>query len=77
MLVAATAYRMLTRWKEHEVRKDDVVLVWGGAGGLGSMAIQICKAHGAKVIAVVSEGDDTIGAEADEVLTLVIEDDDA
>ena len=54
MLVAATAYRMLTRWKEHEVRKDDVVLVWGGAGGLGSMAIQICKAFGAKPIAVVS-----------------------
>lgn len=59
MLVAATAYRMLTRWKEHEVRKDDVVLVWGGAGGLGSMAIQICKAFGAKAVAVVS-GEDKI-----------------
>ncbi len=54
MLVGATAYRMLTRWKEHEVRKDDVVLIWGGAGGLGSMAIQICKAFGAKPVAVVS-----------------------
>ncbi len=59
MLVAATAYRMLTRWREHEVRKDDVVLVWGGAGGLGSMAIQICKAFGAKAIAVVS-GEDKV-----------------
>lgn len=59
MLVAATAYRMLTRWQEHEVRKDDVVLVWGGAGGLGSMAIQICKAFGAKAIAVVS-GEDKV-----------------
>ncbi len=59
MLVGATAYRMLTRWKEHEVRKDDVVLIWGGAGGLGSMAIQICKAFGAKSIAVVS-GEDKI-----------------
>ena len=59
MLVGATAYRMLTRWQEHEVKKDDVVLIWGGAGGLGSMAIQICKAFGAKPIAVVS-GDDKV-----------------
>src|SRR3990167_11128035 len=59
MLVGATAYRMLTRWKEHEVRNDDVVLIWGGAGGLGSMAIQICKAFGAKPIAVIS-GEDKI-----------------
>ena len=59
MLVGATAYRMLNRWKEHEVRKDDVVLIWGGAGGLGSMAIQICKAVGAKPIAVVS-GEDKV-----------------
>jgi len=58
-LVGATAYRMLTRWQEHEVRKDDVVLIWGGAGGLGSMAIQICKAFGAKAIAVVS-GEDKV-----------------
>lgn len=59
MLVGATAYRMLYRWREHEVQKDDVVLIWGGAGGLGSMAIQICKAAGAKAIAVVS-GEDKI-----------------
>jgi crotonyl-CoA carboxylase/reductase len=31
-----------------------VVLVWGGAGGLGSMAIQIARAKGAIPIAVVS-----------------------
>lgn len=54
MLVGATAYRMLLGWGEHSVRKDDVVLVWGGAGGLGSMAIQIAKAKGAIPIAVVS-----------------------
>jgi crotonyl-CoA carboxylase/reductase len=39
------------------VKKDDVVLVWGGAGGLGSMAIQICRALGARPIAMVSGTD--------------------
>lgn len=54
MLVGATAYRMLLGWEERALRKDDVVLIWGGAGGLGSMAIQICRAKGAIPIAVVS-----------------------
>ncbi len=57
MLVGATAYRMLYGWDEHALRKDDVVLIWGGAGGLGSMAIQIVRAAGGKAIAVVSEDD--------------------
>lgn len=57
MLVGATAYRMLHRWGEHKVAKDDLVLIWGGAGGLGSMAIQICVAAGAKPIAVISSDD--------------------
>ncbi len=59
MLVGATAYRMLHGWPEHKVREGDVVLVWGGAGGLGSMAIQIVKAAGGIPIAVVS-GDDKV-----------------
>ncbi|MCA9523793.1 MAG: crotonyl-CoA carboxylase/reductase, partial [Myxococcales bacterium] len=54
MLVGATAYRMLLGWDEHQVMKDDVVLIWGGAGGLGSMAIQIVKARGGVPIAVIS-----------------------
>ena len=54
MLVGATAYRMLHNWPPHNVREDDVVLVWGGAGGLGSMAIQIARLAGAKPVAVVS-----------------------
>ena len=53
-LVGATAYRMLHGWPPHDVREGDVVLVWGGSGGLGSMAIQIARAAGAKVVAVVS-----------------------
>ena len=57
MLVGATAYRMLYRWDEHALSEGDVVLVWGGAGGLGSMAIQIARARGAVPVAVVSSDD--------------------
>ncbi|MBE7411888.1 MAG: crotonyl-CoA carboxylase/reductase [Leptospiraceae bacterium] len=57
MLVAATAYRMLHHWKPNNVKPDDVVLIWGGAGGLGAMAIQIVKAAGGVPIAVVSSDD--------------------
>lgn len=57
MLVGATAYRMLTGWGEHQIRKNDVALIWGGAGGLGSMAIQIARAKGAIPVAVVSSDD--------------------
>jgi crotonyl-CoA carboxylase/reductase len=54
MLVGATAYRMLMGWGQHALRPGDAVLVWGGAGGLGSMAIQISCALGATPVAVVS-----------------------
>jgi len=54
MLVGATAYRMLMGWAPHQVEKDDVVLVWGGAGGLGCQAIQIAAARGAIPVAVIS-----------------------
>jgi crotonyl-CoA carboxylase/reductase len=57
MLVGATAYRMLLGWDEHAIRENDAVLVWGGAGGLGSMAIQIAKAKNAIPIAVISSDD--------------------
>lgn len=54
MLVGATAYRQLMGWDPHTVKPGDPVLIWGGSGGLGSMAIQIVKAQGGIPIAVVS-----------------------
>ncbi|MFA7248900.1 MAG: crotonyl-CoA carboxylase/reductase [Dehalococcoidia bacterium] len=55
MLVGATAYRQLMGWPPHTVRPGDPVLIWGGSGGLGSMAIQIVKDAGGIPIAVVSD----------------------
>jgi crotonyl-CoA carboxylase/reductase len=56
-LVGATAWRMLHGWGVNSVKEGDVVLIWGGAGGLGSMAIQIVKEAGATPVAVVSGED--------------------
>jgi crotonyl-CoA carboxylase/reductase len=53
-LVGTTAYRMLFGWPPHMLQKDDVVLVWGGSGGLGSQAIQLATHVGARAVAVVS-----------------------
>ncbi|NJO38787.1 MAG: crotonyl-CoA carboxylase/reductase [Rhizobiales bacterium] len=57
VLTHATAYRMLFGHPPHHLRPGDNVLVWGGAGGLGSMAIQIIAASGGNAIAVISEED--------------------
>ncbi|MCP4359854.1 MAG: crotonyl-CoA carboxylase/reductase [Chloroflexi bacterium] len=54
-LVGTTAYRMLFGWEGNTVQEGDVVLVWGGSGGLGGQAIQLAKVHGAQAIAVVSD----------------------
>ena len=53
-LVGCTAYRMLHGWSGNTLREGDVVLVWGGSGGLGTQAIQLCRNAGARAIAVVS-----------------------
>ncbi len=55
MLCASTAYRMLMGWEPNTVKDGDYVLVWGAAGGLGSMALQITRALGGKAIAVISD----------------------
>lgn len=57
ILTGATAYRQLTGWQPNVVRPGDPVLIWGGTGGLGSMAIQITRFLGGIPIAVVSSED--------------------
>src|SRR5437867_3775393 len=53
-LTGATAYRMLFGWPPNTVQPNDVVLVWGGSGGLGSLAIQLVTNAGGRAVAVVS-----------------------
>lgn len=53
----ATAYRQLCGWPPHTVRPGDPVLVWGGSGSLGSMAIQLVDLLGGVPVAVVSSDD--------------------
>ena len=50
-LILMTVWRMLVT-RAH-IQAGDFVLIWGGAGGLGSMAIQVCNLFGARGIAVV------------------------
>ncbi|HEX8904922.1 MAG TPA: aminotransferase class I/II-fold pyridoxal phosphate-dependent enzyme, partial [Longimicrobiaceae bacterium] len=57
MTSLTSAYRMLHRWAPHTVRAGDVVLVWGGAGGLGCMGVQLARVAGAHPVAVVSSGE--------------------
>lgn len=54
-LVGTTAYRMLHGFEPNVVRESDVVLVWGGSGGLGTQASQLAALAGAKAVAVVSD----------------------
>ncbi|MEV6694948.1 crotonyl-CoA carboxylase/reductase [Micromonospora sp. NPDC051196] len=54
LLTGATAYRQLHGWPPNTVKPGDGVLVWGGSGGLGSMAISLVNRMGGKAVAVVS-----------------------
>jgi crotonyl-CoA carboxylase/reductase len=54
-LVGTTAYRMLHGWQGNTLQEGDLVLVWGGSGGLGTQASQLVKAAGGRAVAVVSD----------------------
>ncbi len=51
-LAGGTAYEAIVR--RLQVRPGETVLIHGGAGGVGSFAVQIAKAAGARVIATAS-----------------------
>lgn len=55
MVNGAASYRSFYGFPEHALKEGQVVLIWGGAGGLGSQAIQLCKLAGAIPIAVISD----------------------
>jgi crotonyl-CoA carboxylase/reductase len=48
---------MLHGWPPHTIEPGDVVLVWGGSGGLGSLAVQLVKEAGGRAVAVVSSAE--------------------
>ena len=54
-LVGTTVYRMLHGWAGNTVQEGDLVLVWGGSGGLGGQGIQLALAARALPVAVVSD----------------------
>jgi crotonyl-CoA carboxylase/reductase len=54
-LVGTTAYRMLYGWAGNTLQEGDLVLVWGGSGGLGTQACQLVRAAGGRAVAVVSD----------------------
>jgi crotonyl-CoA carboxylase/reductase len=56
-LVGSTAYRMLFGWPENALQSGDVVLIWGGSGGLGTQAIQLVRYSGGVPVVVVSNAD--------------------
>jgi crotonyl-CoA carboxylase/reductase len=70
MLSGATVYRMLCKYEPHTVKPGDVVLIWGGAGGLGTMAIQFTKLGGGIPVAVVNSDDKKEFCEAMGALTI-------
>ena len=60
-LVLETAWRMLV--SRARIQPGEHVLIWGGVGGLGTMAIQICRMFGANPIPVVGGAEKVAKAE--------------
>ena len=54
-LVFMTAYEMLI--KRAKIQNNDTILIYGGASGIGSAAIQICLDIGANIITTVGSRD--------------------
>lgn len=54
-LTSQTAYAMLVR--RANIQAGETVLVWGAGSGVGSMAIQIAKVKGCRVIAMAGSED--------------------
>lgn len=50
-VAGVTAYHAIS--SVAKLRENDVFLLWGGSGGLGTLAIQIAKANGIKIITTV------------------------
>ena len=46
---------MLFGHPPHAIKPGMNVLVWGASGGIGSMAVQLCKAVGANAIGIISD----------------------
>jgi crotonyl-CoA carboxylase/reductase len=57
LLTLATAWRMLFGHEPNTLKPGSSVLVWGGSGGLGCMAVQLSRVAGAHAIAVVSDSE--------------------
>ncbi|KAK6460842.1 hypothetical protein DFJ63DRAFT_289131 [Scheffersomyces coipomensis] len=55
LLQSLTALTFIT--EAHEVKKDEFILVWAAAGGVGSILVQLASQRGAKVIAIASTTD--------------------
>jgi NADPH:quinone reductase-like Zn-dependent oxidoreductase len=51
-LVLMTAWHMLV--KRAQIQAGDFVLIWGAGGGLGSIALQVCRLFNAKAIAIAA-----------------------
>lgn len=67
-LTGTSALQALT--EQIQLREGQKILIHGGAGGIGSMAIQLAKAMGAKVATTVSKKDKDLvkGLGADKVI---------